>query len=153
MKFLAKSLPAFIGEGGISIETPMYHKPAERIKYGFRTTIQPDGDVINLLPQPDLFQNDSIWTKLYEESYRMHHPKVQKFLADLQSIHTIPWAISMFLSYSSVISVKKAFVADGTILIRYGEAMLWIVLIIPLQRYLSKYVFLKVIQCIMKRKK
>ncbi|MBM3237494.1 hypothetical protein FJZ31_14485 [Candidatus Poribacteria bacterium] len=104
--FMFVSLPEFISQGSISIDTSFQYKPVssnENRNFLFRTTIQPDADIINFLPNPDLFPDDNNWHKLYGEKYQEHKVKLQKFLVSIDSIKSIVWAISACFGFGSVI--------------------------------------------------
>lgn len=108
LKFMRVSFLEFITQGGISIETLFQYKCVDKnYNYIFRTTIQLDADIINFLPDPDLFKNDANWNKLHKEKCQEHQTKVRKTLTGLDGIYTITWVISAFLSIVSVILLKK----------------------------------------------
>lgn len=144
LNFMLVSFPEFIIRGGISIETPFQYKYVDKnYNYIFRTTIQLDADIINFLPDPDLFKNDANWNKLHKEKCQEHQTKVQKTLAELDGIYTITWVISATLSIVSVTLLEKtiAFYENETILI----LITLITLTYIFRRFISNYFYKQII--------
>ena len=140
LNFIFINFPEFITQWSISIETPFQYKYTDsNYNYKFRTIIQLDADIINFLPDPDLFKNDANWNKLHKEKCQEHQTKVRKTLAELDGIYTITWVISATLSIISVILLKKTIPFYG------NETILLLITLIALtyifRTFICKYFF------------
>lgn len=96
-KFLGSSLRAFILDGAVSIETALEYQPLDKIeKYWFRTMIQLDGDIINIVPRSNL--DDSGWQEAFQSAYRTHQEKLKQFVSQLDGIRIIAWMTGTIIS-------------------------------------------------------
>ncbi len=143
LKFLAQYFSEFIVDGGLSIITGFQYQDANlntNQAFQFRTVIQPDGDIVNFVPPPHAFMNDSNWDRLYKENRNMHHQKTEKLLADLDGLYTIPLVIDMILSLVLFILPIRAVFLEGAKLITHaGLLVVWVALIILFRRFVNKY--------------
>jgi hypothetical protein len=142
LHFLFEDFPDFIRRGGISIETHFQYKPVghnDNNNFLFRTTIQADADIINLLPEPGLFPAEADWYKLYEEKYRIHREYVNKVFHKLDGIYTIKWVVSAVLS-------SIPFIFPGTrIMDVWLLIIFWAIMTYLVRRYFLRHFFKLVI--------
>jgi len=95
----------------VSIETPFrYNSESSHENYNFlfQTIIQPDGNIVNFLPNLDSLPNDADRRELYKKGSKIHQAKVEKFFTRfLNRIRSIAPIISWIIT---IISVPLAFV-------------------------------------------
>lgn len=144
LHFLFKDFPDFIRRGGISIETHFQYKPVGHNynnNFLFRTTIQADADIINLLPEPGLFPAEADWYKLYEEKYQIHREHVNKVFHKLDGIYTVNWVVSAVLSFIPFIFSGKR-IMDIWLLIIFWAIMTYLFRRYVLRHFLKLVIFL-----------
>lgn len=125
--------------GGISLITS-FHYPSsgQNAQWQFRTVIQLDGDVINFVPPLEHHTGNLEWSKVYEEHYRLHQATVEKILADLGGLYTLPWMIDIGLSLILVIApLKMILIQEFTLLNAVGLFMSWGVFTTLCKRFLN----------------
>lgn len=107
--FMLTRFPDFIGLGGVLVETRFRFRPKsgdEAKEFAFRTTIQLDGDVVNILTSPDYYAGDPDWRRLYDENYRMHLGRIERPIAQLERTMThVAWLAGTLLSLFSTFTV------------------------------------------------
>lgn len=148
LRFLFRNLSEFFVDGGISIDTESQPRDGEGSRKDillFRTVIQPDGDILNLLRPPDWCKDDPNWHRLYEDTYRVHQAKLQDFLAGLDGLYTIPLVINMVLGFVLLVLPMRRLLLDEAKMITYAGLFVgWILLVSLFQKLLGRY-FLKLI--------
>jgi hypothetical protein len=149
LHFLFEDFPDFIRRGGISIETHFQYKPVghnDNNNFLFRTTIQSDADIINLLPELGLFPAEADRYKLYEEKYRIHRECVNKVFHKLDGIYTIKWVVSAVLSSIPFIFLGKR-IMDGNkqLLFVWLLIIFWAIMTYLFRRYFLRHFFKLVI--------
>lgn len=111
-----RGLLNFIAQGGIAVDTSFQHRFLfnPNRSFSFRTTIQPDADVINLLPNPNLFSSDDGY-KSYERNYEIHRSNVERLLSNLSNgVNGIMILISGTISIPSSAALIKVFDWDAS---------------------------------------
>lgn len=145
LRFLVKSFPEFIENGGVLIETNFQYKSLNHNvnkNYSFRTTIQPDGDVISFLPPPDCFVKNANMQNLYEEKYQIHRKKIQNLLTDLGGVKTFSWVVSVQLSsLIPLMSFKKTSMIIESEMRWFVLFLVWIGIAYLFKKFVSKYYF------------
>ncbi len=140
-KFIAinsDAIISFIFKGGISIDTVIVDQSN---KCRFRTVIQPDGDIINILPPINKFSSD-----IYNGTYQEHFEKVQKLFNNLvDGMNVIKWLVSVafgFLAYFFLIAnlYGKLF-NNSQGIFQLIVIMSSLIITYFFQRYAVKYVF------------
>jgi hypothetical protein len=148
-RFLIHSLPEFISKGGIEIESTIPYEPKEAQghgKYSFRTVIQLDGDIVNLLPRLDTYFDDQEWCKSYEETLNHHQSRVNRKLAELGGVYTIPWILSGTLSIIlTLFSGMKDFSHEWSIPL-YTRLLSFTVLTYLFRKFVAGYILRKTLE-------
>jgi hypothetical protein len=154
MRFLCSNFSEFILDGGVSVKTPFQYRWAEghgKEAFQFRTVIQPDGDMINFVPNPDGFKEDSYWTRLYEANQRMHRAKVKTILRDLDGLYTIPVLFDMVLGFAVLIMpIRAILLREDRMISTVGLFLGWLVLTILLKRFINRYLSELLIRVLLK---
>jgi hypothetical protein len=146
--FVQKNIPEFIGNGGKSFHTPL-DSSASKIKGTnpfFRTIIQSDGDIINIIPGVDAGLN-----KRYQEKYQEHHDKVKRFCSELEGLSTITRAISALSGFAVIFALYRG-LHDGIGLeLRiYFCAILWTLFSFLFHKFISRCIFIFLIDLVVK---
>ncbi len=144
LAFIKKNIPEFIGNGGKSFHTPL-DSSTSKIKgtnHFFRTIIQSDGDIINIIPDIDTGLN-----KRYQERYLEHYDKVKRFCAELEGLSTITKTISALSGFALY---RVLYDGIGLELKIYFCAMLWVLFSFLFHKFLSKYIFKLLINLVVK---
>ncbi len=125
--------------GGVSLITSFHYPSSDQnAQWQFRTVIQLDGDVINFVPPLEHRTGNLEWSKVYEEHYRLHQATVEKILADLGGLYTLPWIIDIGLSLILVIApLKMILIQEFTLLNAVGLFMSWGVFTMLGKRFLN----------------
>jgi len=149
--FLRSNIPEFIGKGGKSFHTPLY-SPSHCINnknYFFRTIIQSDGDIINIIPSTTaIYEVDTHLYKLYQKKYQEHYDKVKKFCTELKGLSTITKAISMLLSFAVIFTLDNGLHFDMERQKQiYLCTIFWTIFSFIFHKFASKYIF-KLIICL-----
>ncbi|KHE93659.1 MAG: hypothetical protein K8F52_05425 [Candidatus Scalindua rubra] len=152
--FLYGNIPEFIGRGGKSFHTPLYSTDGSinGNNYYFRTIIQSDGDIINIIPSiTDIYEVDAHIYIRYKEKYQEHYDKVKKFCAALEGLSTITKAISMFLGLLCITTLNNRF--------PFGEewqtqvymcVIPWTIFSFLFHKFVSRYIFKIIINMVVK---
>lgn len=102
-KFVTQIAHEFMTEGAATIETRFTYQPtiphptdaANRTEATptvtgvFRTCIQLDGDVLNIIPPPDLYPNDTAWSATLQTQWVLHQAKVKSFFNQLNAFRML----------------------------------------------------------------
>ena len=100
MSFMVARFSDFVVWGGIRVETPLRFRSqanGEIAEAFFRTTIQLDGDIINILPDPypEPYKNDPSWLRIYEERSRLHWERIGRLLIQSDQItRSVTWIVN-----------------------------------------------------------
>jgi hypothetical protein len=141
-RFIALNLDtisSFIFKGGISIDTELVDQTNI---CGFRTVIQPDGDIINILPSTNKFSTD-----LYNRTYNEHYEKIQRLLNNLvDGLISIKWLISAIFgflaNYFFIIKAYSNYLDDSQEIIQLALFVVLVFLLTYLfQKFAVKYIF------------
>jgi hypothetical protein len=90
--FTAVSLRDFALRGGVEIDTSFeYQRGSTGETHWFRTVIQLDADIINTVPEPDLYRDDLAWRGAFDKAYRVHRERVGQLGARLGGIGVMAW--------------------------------------------------------------
>ncbi len=146
--FILRNMPEFIGGGGKSFHTPL-SSTAGTVKgksYYFRTVIQSDGDIINILPRVSVDLHER-----YQEKYREHYGKVKQFCSELEGLSTIAKAISMLSGFAVMFTMNSGLhIEMGREMKIYFCAILWTISSFLFHKFVSKHIFRLLIDIIVK---
>ncbi len=80
-----------VESGGVEVESVYTYQAPDHSEHPirFRTSIQPDGDIINFIPDPQLFATDPRWNGYLNHCFKLHFQEVGKFYKDLEAIQKI----------------------------------------------------------------
>lgn len=146
--FIFKNIPEFIGSGGKSFHTPLDSTGGsiEGSNYFFRTIIQSDGDIINILPDVDVGMHEQ-----YQEKYREHYDKVKQFCIELEGLSTITKVISTLLGFAVIFTLNNGLSSQlGLEMKIYLYAILWTIFSFFSHKFLSKRIFRLLIDLVVK---
>jgi hypothetical protein len=91
-QMLVRAVRELFVNGGFELQTPLiYCNDAQAIAYqgAFRTVLQIDGDIINVIPPPDLFAADVAWQQHYQQAQQQHQRQFQHILEHLSLVRTL----------------------------------------------------------------
>ena len=142
-RFMGFSFVGFILHGGVSLETSFEYQPADKIKkYWFRTTIQLDADIINVVPRPDSYPDNPNWQQVFERAYQTHQDRLKQFITRLDAIRIIAWVIGAILSLLPIISIWTAAPSEVRLhTFRWAYPIGWFFLAYLTRRYLLRTIF------------
>lgn len=154
VKTIFSTIPDFAGRGGKVFCTKL-ERPASGIEgknLYFRTIIQPDGDIINIIPPITVQKDNKQFQNLYQKKYQEHYEKVRIFLTELGSLSAITKAISMMLSLTVLVIFNKGFSFDVEKQTRiYSGFALWVVITFLFHKFVSKHLFKIIVNLIIKK--
>lgn len=108
LKFMRSDVWQLILDGGISIETLFEYQPTRKgDAYRFRTTVQLDADIINFVPEPDLYPGNLDWQKAFQKGYQAHQETLKRFAAQLDGVRIFAWIIGAMISTLVIVSMWK----------------------------------------------
>ncbi|MBW2057796.1 MAG: hypothetical protein JRH07_06510 [Deltaproteobacteria bacterium] len=156
LRLVVRSLPDFLLEGGVSIDTeapPRAGQGGGRESLLFRTVIQADGDIINLMRGPDGSGYGPAGLRSYEETYEVHRAKVRTFLASLERLKAIPLALNtVFGFFLALVPARGLLLDQGKAVTYVGLLIAWILLVALLQRFLARYLLRVTIGYLLRRR-
>ena len=76
-------LDTLFRQGGVLVQTDFSYADQP---YYFRTNIQIDGQVINIVPDPACYKQDPGWVTLWQQQHQQHQQKIQITLAPLNDL-------------------------------------------------------------------
>ena len=126
--------------GGVSIVTFITLIPFHNRSFFFRTIIQPDGDIINILPHPGKFSSD-----IYNCAYHEHYEKVHRLFNNYAGgLTIIKWFISatfgLLSNYFLFIESYSKFIFESQEKIQIAIfVVLFILTTYLFQKYFVKY--------------
>lgn len=137
LSFIPRNIPEFIGRGGKSFQTPLDSTAGSAKDKFFRTIIQSDGDIINILPDVDADLHER-----YHEKYQEHYDKVKRFCTELEGLSTITKAISTLLGFAVIFTLKNSLHFDMERQMQISfYVILWTIFSFIFQKFVSKYIF------------
>ncbi len=115
----------FVEQGGMSIETQYTYQAPDHSQHDilYRTSIQLDGDVINFLPDPDLFADDPQWDTQLQEYAAQHFLAVRQFYQELDGIRKIGLRITQMVG--SLVGTLSALLVEVNQEIQQLLAPVW----------------------------
>lgn len=142
-RFIGSSFAGFILHGGVSVETAFEYPPAGTAgKYWFRTTLQLDADIINVVPNPDLFPDNPDWQEVFDKAYRTHQDRLKQLSRRLDGIQIVAWGIGVIVSSFPMMSVWKTHVLEmGLQSLRWAYPIIWLILAYLIRRYILRGLF------------
>jgi hypothetical protein len=132
-----------IFQGGISVDTPLPLKGFEDRPTTLRTVVQPDGDILNLLPALQLPVDDpsSNWTEVLQEASQQHLAKVRATCKNLEGFATIPQGIAATLGGVISYATMKSALADvNTVVLYTTGSVCWII-----TTYASQFILRRIV--------
>ena len=147
LKFMGSDFRKLILDGGISIETPFEYQPTRKgDAYRFRTTVQLDADIVNFVPEPDLYPGNLDWQKAFEGGYRTHQETLKRFASQLDGVRILAWIIGTMMSTLVIVSMRKRVPLEiGGYPLDWVYLILWSGCVYAVRRYALTVVFLLIV--------
>ena len=143
LKFWSQHFNELVFQGGISVDTPVLLTGPQDKTATIRTLIQPDGDILNILPWIELPVDDlaSNWKEVFQEASRQHLGKVQVICKNLDGFATIPQGIAAGLGVViSYVTLKSTPAGVNSIVLYTAGSSCWIIV-----TYLSHLILRKIV--------
>ncbi len=84
-----QALHRLIVEGGLTVETVFSYTPSagDKTYQGrFHSSLHPGGQIVNLVPDPNLLGRDPAWLALIQQQAPLHFAKITALVTDLQQV-------------------------------------------------------------------